>query len=216
MTWLPSGSAKVRSSMAMPRGPVLSVIQPGSSGAVVVVVGGTVVVVGGTVVVVGGTAVVLVEGAVLRCTPPDDPLPPPPATRPALVWDIALGLPEAQAASSNASEPHKTGTRRRRRTAGNPTTFTVAANHAEGRWGWRPPSAGTRFSGGPGETPHVAAREATHRPASYPEGRRRESGRSRGSRSAGMLMRAVSKAWASTWPVCAQRAVQTRCFTTSA
>ena len=97
-----------------------------------------VVVVGGTVVVVGGTVVVVVEGAVLRGTPPDDPLPPPPATRPALVWDIAFGLPEAQAASSNASEPHKAGTRRHRRTAGRPTTFTVAANHTDGRWGWRP------------------------------------------------------------------------------
>ena len=43
--------------MAMPRGPVLRVVQPGASGTVmVVVVGGTVVVVvvGGTVVVVDG------------------------------------------------------------------------------------------------------------------------------------------------------------------
>ena len=71
-------------------------------------------------------------------TRPDDPLPPPPATRPALVWDIAFGLPEAQAATSNASEPHKAGTRRHRRTPGSPTTFTVAANHTDGRWGWRP------------------------------------------------------------------------------
>ena len=97
-----------------------------------------VVVVGGTVVVVGGTVVVVVEGVVLRGTSPDDPLPPPPATCPALVWDIAFGLPEAQAASSNASEPHKAGTRWHRRTAGCPTTFTVASNHADVRWGWRP------------------------------------------------------------------------------
>ena len=96
------------------------------------------VVVGGTVVVVGGTVVVVVEGAVLRGTPPDDPLPPPPATGPALVWDIAFGLPEAQAANSNASEPHKAGTRRHRRTTGRPATFTVAANHTDGQWGWRP------------------------------------------------------------------------------
>ena len=97
-----------------------------------------VVVVGGTVVVVGGTAVVEVEAAVLWGTLPDDPLPPPPATCPALVWDIVFGLPEAQATSSNASETHKAGTRRHRRTAGHPTTFTVAANHTDGRWGWRP------------------------------------------------------------------------------
>ena len=97
-----------------------------------------VVVVGGTVVVVGGTVVVVVEGAVLRGTPPDDPLPPPPATRPALVWVIAFGLPEAQAATSNASEPHRAGTREASTNSWAPMTFTVAANHTDGRWGWRP------------------------------------------------------------------------------
>ena len=47
------------------------------------------------------------------------------------------------------------------------------------RWavGLAPPSAVRRFSGGSGETPHVVAREATHLPASYPEGRRRGSGK---------------------------------------